>query len=134
MMIFSILSFSQDSQTKLYKIVDEMPYISECKDSKSKEEKYQCSTVKMFTQIYSNLNYPSKARNNGIKGTVEISFVITSSGKIDSIKILKDIGGGCGKSCVKAVKKLNKLKWTPGKQGSEKVNVEYTIPLSFKLN
>lgn len=134
MMTFLIISFSQDLPTKTYKIVDEMPYLSECKDFKSEEEKQQCSTVKMFTYIYSNLNYPAKARNNGIQGSVEISFVVTSNGKIDSVKILKDIGEGCGKSCKKTVEKLNKLKWIPGKQEGENVNVEYTIPINFRLN
>ena len=133
MMIFSILSFSQDLQAKVYKVVDEMPYISECEDLKSKEEKDQCSYVKMFTYIYSNLKYPSKAMNNGTQGTVEISFIVTSNGKIDSVKILKDIGNGCGESCKKTVEKMNKLKWIPGKQEGEKVNVEYTIPISFRL-
>jgi protein TonB len=57
--------------------------------------------------------------------------VISQSGSLDGIKIIRDIGGGCGQAVVNVLKKLQS--WSPGSQNNMNVNVKMTIPVKFKL-
>ena len=72
---------------------------------------------------------------NGIQGKVTLRFVVNKKGKISDVKILRDIGGGCGEAAAKVIRSMNNMpqKWTPGRQGGRKVKVYYTLPVVFKL-
>ena len=81
--------------------------------------------------IYSNVKYPTIALENDITGTVIVSFVVAKDGKISNIEIVRDIGGGCGKAVLKAMKKLGQF--YPGKHNGRPVSVIYKLPVKFKL-
>ncbi|NNC86253.1 MAG: TonB family protein [Bacteroidia bacterium] len=76
--------------------------------------------------------YPKMARKEGLTGRVFVSFVVNPNGEISDIKILKDIGGGCGAEAVRVVKKMPN--WIPGRQGGKNVPVLMTMELNFNLN
>jgi len=78
-----------------------------------------------------NLHYPVAARENGIEGKVAIQFVVNEDGSITDVTIKRDIGGGCGEEASRVVKMMPK--WNPGKQNSNAVKVQYTLPVTFKL-
>ena len=42
-----------------------------------------------------NIKYPAIARENGITGTVFVTFVIGPDGGVKDVKVLRGIGGGC---------------------------------------
>jgi outer membrane biosynthesis protein TonB len=44
--------------------------------------------------------------------------------------VLRDIGGGCGDAALEAVRSV---KFTPGKKDGVAVNVQYSMPVTFKL-
>lgn len=78
-----------------------------------------------------NIRYPDFAKENQIKGTCALEFVVEKDGSITDIKILKDIGGGCGDEAVRVVKSMPK--WAPGKQRGKAVRVKFTLPVQFRL-
>lgn len=78
-----------------------------------------------------NLKYPALARENAIQGRVILSFVVRKDGQVTDVRVLKDIGAGCGKEALRVVSAMPK--WTPGQQGGKPVSVKYTLPISFKL-
>jgi protein TonB len=78
-----------------------------------------------------NIKYPQKAINADIEGKVFVTFVVTSSGDIDDVKLLKGIGYGCDEEAIRVVKAMPK--WTPGKNGGREVKVRMNIPIVFKL-
>ena len=82
--------------------------------------------------IQKNLQYPQLARENGIEGKVYVTFVVETDGSISNIKILRDIGGGCGAEAVRIVKLMPK--WKPGTQRGKPVRVQYNLPIMFNLN
>ena len=85
----------------------------------------------MIKHIYSILKYPAIARENGITGTVVVSFIINKDGELQDASIMKDIGGGCGAEVLRVVKKLGNF--TPGKQNGKPVSVIYRVPVKFDL-
>ncbi|MBA2612485.1 MAG: energy transducer TonB [Bacteroidetes bacterium] len=90
---------------------------------------YGPEQYKRFVQI--NLTYPTKAMRNNIQGTVYLSFVVDTLGKVNNIKILKDIGGDCGIEAVKLIKQSSGI-WKPGMDKGKKVNVLLNFPIKFK--
>ena len=48
-----------------------------------------------------NLNYPRIAQELGVDGRVYISFIVNIDGSISDIKIVRDIGAGCGQEAVR---------------------------------
>lgn len=82
--------------------------------------------------ILSKIVYPEIALENNIEGTVTAQVVIDQEGNVTDIKILKDIGGGCGKELTRVLS--NMPKWKPGKQNDKKVKVRLTFPVKFKIN
>jgi len=78
-----------------------------------------------------NIVYPQQATENGIQGTVYVSFVVDSKGNVTDVKVLRGIGGGCDEEAVRVVKMMPQ--WHPGKQNGKNVRVLFNMPIYFKL-
>lgn len=115
-----------------FKVVEEMPQFGGCDDLKSKDERKICSDKKMMEFIYSKIKYPSLARENGIEGIVVIQFLVDKKGDISHAKIVREIGGGCGKEALRIVNQMPA--WSPGKQRGVPVKVQFNLPVRFRLD
>lgn len=76
--------------------------------------------------------YPAVARENGIEGTVFLRFEVTKSGKIGRVELQKGVDPLLDDEAIRVIKDLPKFR--PGEQNGKKVNVWYSIPVTFKLN
>ena len=112
-----------------YKNPETTPLYPGCTDK-------ECTTEKLIEYLYENLVYPDEARKNNVQGMVVLQFVITDTGDIVDLKIARDIAGGCGQAAFKALQSLQNLeqKWIPGANLGQKVNVQYTLPVKFKID
>ena len=81
--------------------------------------------------IERNLVYPQLAKDNKIEGKVYVTFVVEKDGSISGVKVLRDIGYGCGAEAIRVVMKMPK--WNPGKHRGKPVRVQYNLPIVFKL-
>ncbi len=96
-----------------------------------KEPRFPGGEAAMMQYLGENIQYPALARENGIQGTVVLTFVIDKVGNVTDVRVVKDIGGGCGKESVRVVEAMPK--WTPGEANGKPVKVRYTLPLRFKF-
>jgi protein TonB len=78
-----------------------------------------------------NLRYPTQAVEDGVQGTVYVTFVVKTNGSLADIKILRGIGGGCDEEAFRVVKKMPS--WYPGYQNGRNVPVRYTLKVDFKI-
>ena len=85
----------------------------------------------LYAFIERNLVYPQWAKDNKIEGKVYVSFTVETDGSISNVKVLRDIGGGCGAEAIRVVMKMPK--WKPGKQRGKPVRVQFNLPIEFKL-
>jgi protein TonB len=81
--------------------------------------------------LKNNITYPQMAKENGVQGTVYVTFEVSSKGKVINSKILRGIGSGCDEEALRVVKKMPV--WKPGKQNGKSVNVQYNLPIKFIL-
>ena len=82
--------------------------------------------------ISKNIQYPIKAIDNNISGTVIISFYIDVNGKAIDYKIEKEVKGGCSEEALRVVKGIPN-KWIPGKLNGQKVITKYSLPVRFMI-
>ncbi|MDP4185512.1 MAG: TonB family protein [Bacteroidota bacterium] len=78
-----------------------------------------------------NLKYPVIAQEMGIEGTVVLTFVVSKTGNISNIKVIRSIGGGCDEEAQRIVKIMPP--WKAGKQNGNAVPVQFTLPVKFVL-
>ncbi|MBO6117442.1 MAG: energy transducer TonB [Bacteroidales bacterium] len=78
-----------------------------------------------------NIKYPQQARETGTQGKVFLTFVVEKDGSITDIKVLRDIGSGCGEEAIRVVKSMPK--WTPAKQRGKTVRQQFNLPVNFTL-
>ncbi len=81
--------------------------------------------------VADHLRYPSIAQENGIQGKVTVQFVVTKTGAVGQVKILRGKDPELDKEAIRVVKSLPKF--TPGKMNGHPVNVYYTLPITFRL-
>ena len=85
----------------------------------------------LYAFIQRNLVYPQQAKEQGVEGTVIVSFTVEKDGSISNLKVLRDIGGGCGAEAVRVLMKMPK--WKPGKQRGVAVRTQFHLPIKFNL-
>jgi protein TonB len=116
---------------EIFKVVEDMPRYPGCEDISDKDERKMCAQQKMLEFIYKNIKYPAIARENGIEGTVVVSFVVEKDGSITDARVVRDIGAQCGDEALRVVNDMPK--WVPGKQRGRAVRVQFNLPVKFKL-
>ncbi|SDE54276.1 TonB family C-terminal domain-containing protein [Mucilaginibacter pineti] len=89
--------------------------------------------VKAFGSFLSrHINYPARARENNVEGSVILSFIVEKTGELSGIKVAKSVSAELDAEAVRVLKKSPL--WTPGTQFGNPVRVSYSIPISFILN
>lgn len=81
--------------------------------------------------IQKNLKYPVIAAENGISGRVIIRFVVSKTGDITNVEVLRGLDPSCDKEAIRVVQSMPK--WIPGKQNGRNVPVYFTLPVVYRL-
>jgi len=81
--------------------------------------------------IAENVDYPTEAQENEIEGTVYLRFVVTKSGKVGEVQLVRGVDQLLDNAAMAVVKKLPDFK--PGMQGGRTVPVWYSVPIVFQL-
>lgn len=81
--------------------------------------------------IRNNMRYPAQARRLQTEGTVYVTFVVDTDGKVGDIQVVKGIGAGCDEEAARVVRLFPP--WKGGKQRGRPVKVRFTLPLKFKI-
>ncbi|MCH8567037.1 MAG: TonB family protein [Balneolales bacterium] len=84
-----------------------------------------------MSALYQKLRYPEEALNEGIEGTVLLSFIVDESGRPGDITVLQRVGGGLDREAALAIQGMS---FTPGTHRGEAVKVRMTLPVTFRLN
>lgn len=94
-----------------------------------------CSDRALLSFVQSRVNYPALARENGIQGTVVVSFTVEKDGSISDVVAAREVAGGCTAAALKAVNAINeeKARFKPGIQGGLPVRVRFNLPVKFSL-
>lgn len=84
----------------------------------------------LYDFLRKNIRYPQAAKDSNIQGKVYVTFVVEKDGTITNLKVLRDIGGGCGEEALRVLRMMPQ--WKPGMQLGKAVRVQYNLPITFK--
>ena len=108
---------------------DEVYAVSEC----TKAPKFFNADEISFMDnwVYKYLKYPKYAVENGIQGTVIVSFIVEKNGEVSNVEIVEGIHSTLDNEALKVVNASPK--WTPGEIRGERVRTRLSIPIKFIL-
>jgi len=109
---------TQEDPEKIWEVIEQMPQFPGGEGELSKF-------------LGSNIKYPVIAQENGIEGKVIIGFIVSKTGVISDVQVLRSLDPSCDKEAIRVVKLLPR--WIPGKQNGVNVNVKFTLPVAFRL-
>lgn len=126
------LLFGQTSGDTILTDAEQMPYFLGCNEMETEPEaKKQCSERELVRFISRYLVYPEQAKENGVQGTVLVSFVVDENGMVQSPAILSDIGEGCGEAALDVLREMPR--WEPAQHHGHAVAVRLNMPVQFYL-
>src|SRR5688500_6422737 len=108
-----------EADDELFTVVDQQP-------------EYAGGYDAMMAFIKANMVYPANARRMRIEGTVHVSFIVSKTGQISDVKILRGIMTECDREAIRVIQMMPA--WKPGKQNGRPVNVRFILPLKFRLS
>jgi periplasmic protein TonB len=85
----------------------------------------------MIKYLQKNLRYPVIAKENGVKGTVFVQFVVEKDGKVDDVTVVKGVDKLLDAEAKRVVTAMPK--WSAGQQNGKAVAVQYVLPVKFDL-
>ncbi|TGE13941.1 energy transducer TonB [Hymenobacter elongatus] len=88
-------------------------------------------TQKVRAALASNVRYPASALMSQAQGKVYVAFLVTSTGQVTDVRVLKGVNEALDAAAVTAVKKLSGF--TPGQLDGNPVAASFTIPVEFKI-
>lgn len=77
------------------------------------------------------VRYPKAALKVGLVGQVMVRFTVTKKGKVKDVHVLKSLSPECDAEIVRVVKRLPRF--TPARRNGQPVNVQFTVPFTFRL-
>ena len=115
----STVEITTPNTEEVYSTADEMP-------------EFPGGMGELMTYLGSNIQYPSKAKENHWEGSAVCQFVIEKDGSISNAEIIQS--SGFQLLDIEAMRViLNMPNWTSGKQNGDSVRVKFAIPITFKL-
>ncbi len=105
-------------------------------ENEEKEEDFFVAVEQMpklkggLSGLQKKINYPEMARKAGIEGKVIVQFIVNENGEVENPRVIRGIGGGCDKEALRVVKQAE---FKPGRQRGKPVRVQYSLPITFRL-
>ena len=113
-----VITKAPEAEEKTYTMVEQMP-------------QFPGGDRELLSFIAKNLHYPTIAQEKGIQGKVFVRFVVSATGDVKDVKVMRSLDPYCDKEAIRVIQSLPK--WIPGRQNGRNVPVYYTVPITFKL-
>lgn len=110
---------AEEKKEKVYNVVEQEPAFPGGEEA-------------LMKFLHDHIVYPPMAMNSGIKGRVSLRFVVTKTGEISDVKVLRGVDPSLDEEAVRVIKLMPK--WIPGKQNGKAVDVYFSLPVSFVLD
>ena len=110
-----------------------MPSISTCSHA-DPVQNLECFELELLSIVEENIKYPPIARDAGIQGVVMVSFVLTSGGTIEDIRVLQPVDKRLDAEAVSVLSRItDSATIEPARIEGKAVDVEMCLPVPFVL-
>ena len=112
-------AFAQPTEQMIYDYPEQMPQFPGGGDA-------------LDQYLKTSIQYPEKAKEQGLSGKVYVSFVIEVDGTISNVEIRRGEHDLLNNEAIRVVKAMPN--WKPGSIRGKVVRTRYTLPIVFSLN
>lgn len=85
----------------------------------------------LLQYVTDHVRYPEDALMNWIQGTVILRFVVSSTGEIKDVELIRSVDPLLDNEAIKVIAGMPR--WKPGKQDGRPVPVYFSIPVVFRI-
>lgn len=85
----------------------------------------------MYSYFAQNIRYPLKAKKHHTVGKVVAMAIIEKDGRVTNIKLIDDIGDGCGAAVIRTLRAMPR--WNSATLNSIPVRYLVRIPITFQM-
>jgi len=103
---------------KIYRSVEQMP-------------RFPGEEAQLMKHLAQNIQYPIKAAENKIQGSVITQFIVYPDGHIGNVNVVHSCGPLLDAEAVRVVSLLPPFE--PGRHNGQPVAVYYTLPITFRM-
>ena len=93
--------------------------------------KYPGGTSGLMSYLARNIKYPFDAQQSKTQGRVVIQMIVNKDGHVISPKVIQSVSPSLDAEAIRVV--MGMPRWEPGKNDGQTVAVQYTLPITFKL-
>lgn len=94
--------------------------------------RYVGSMEEILNILFMNIQYPEEARIQSTIGTVLLGFEINLQGHVQNVKILRDIGNGCGDEVLRVFQFIPDF-WLVAQKNGMTFKSRYILPVKFQI-
>ncbi|MBJ2174534.1 TonB family protein [Aureibaculum sp. A20] len=92
---------------------------------------YEGGVNAIYSHVRKQMRYPELMQQQGISDKVYVQFTISKEGALKNIRVNKSKSDLFKKEAIRVVSLMKN--WIPGSRDGEKIDVKYTLPISFKV-
>lgn len=85
----------------------------------------------MLQFVANNFKVPRVDLEQGVSGTIYVSFTIDKTGAVTNIRIARGIASASDMEALRVVSMMPR--WSPGRQVTQNVSVDFNLPIKIKL-
>ena len=116
----------QTSDMKVEKKVEDKVF-----DVVEQQPSFPGGQAALNSYIGNNLQYPEKAKENGVQGRVSVKFIVEKDGSISNVEVNRSVDTDLDNEAMRVIKSMPK--WNPAKQNGTEVRAYYYVPVTFRL-
>lgn len=126
----SMNNFQYETDTMIYRVVEEMPRFMGCEEMKTIREKEACANKKFLEYIYKNVKTPESVRRGEFDtDRIVVKFLIDKNGNVQNLRIVQSLNPDFDAMFLELLREMPP--WIPGKHKGKNVNVELMLPCRF---
>ena len=114
MLCIATMASTQTKEKHVFKSVDQMPT-------------FPGGEAALMKWISGNIHYTDESLG---EGKVVVQFVVTKTGKVGEVKVVRSVNDALDREAVRVCKALPNF--VPGRQNGQPVSVWYTLPIIFR--
>lgn len=81
--------------------------------------------------LYLNINYPERAREQGVEGRLVLEFLVEADGSVTDIEVAKSLHPLCDSAAVNGIRSVE---FIPAKLDGDPVPIRLRLPVRFELS
>ena len=93
--------------------------------------KYPGGASGLMSYLARNIKYPFDAQQSKTQGRVVIQMIVNKDGHVINPKVIQSVSPSLHAEAIRVV--MGMPRWEPGKTDGQTVAVQYTLPITFKL-